>query len=68
MRRDLIMAHLMAMRSAVDALILELSEDDRPQGRCCDSPCLLKELTYGGERVWCSNCGTEKTSGATQAT
>jgi hypothetical protein len=69
MRRQLILAHLMAMRSAVDALILELTEDaEAAEQRCCAAPCLQKEVTYSGERMWCSNCGTEKASGAVQAT
>jgi hypothetical protein len=61
------MAHLMAMRSAVDAIILELTEEHEGQqqtARCCEAPCYQRLETYGGGvKQWCSNCGTDKVSG-----
>lgn len=61
MRRDLILAHLLAMRSAIDALVLEFTEGQ--EEKCCDNPQLQTLETYSGREVKCMNCGAISKAG-----
>jgi hypothetical protein len=57
MKRNLMLAHLHAMRAAVDALIFEVAEDEPAAVGCCEAPKLQRVETYGGAaQLHCTNC------------
>lgn len=60
-RETMILAHLMAIRSAIDAIALEI-ESDQGKPKCCDNPQIRKEQTYDSVAWHCASCGREVTS------
>lgn len=65
MRKALMIAHLMAMRAAIDVLVLELSGGGAESTgvACCAAPDIRTEQTYSGAQTYCANCGWSSKAG-----
>jgi hypothetical protein len=57
MKRDTLIAQLLAMRATIEAILTALTGETLEKW-CCDSPRLQKNETYMGSETSCINCGT----------